>query len=70
MSDNKFTCSLCSAVWKKSGSTNCWSADPSKGPARPAYCPTHGHNDLIKEAFDLYREDSEDARIAKVATRV
>ena len=50
MSDNKFTCGLCSVVWKKSGSTNCWSADPSKGPARPAYCPTHGHSDLIKEA--------------------
>ena len=70
MSDNNFTCSRCSAVWNKSNSTNCWSADPSKGPARPAYCPTNNHDELIKESFDLYKEDSEDARIAKVATRV
>ena len=70
MSDNKFTCGKCSAVWKKSGSTNCWSADPSKGSARPAHCPTRDHSDLINEAFDLYKGDSEDARIAKVAIRV
>jgi len=23
-----FTCSKCSAAWRKSGSTNCWSTDP------------------------------------------
>ncbi|UCH80623.1 MAG: DUF1847 domain-containing protein [Nitrospiraceae bacterium] len=70
MSDNKFSCGLCSAVWKKSGSTNCWSTDPSKGLARPAHCPTRSHNELIQEAFSLYKEDSEDARIARIATRV
>ncbi len=70
MSDNKFTCGACSVAWKKSGSTNCWSADPSKGPVRPSYCPTNNHSNVINEAFGLYKEDSEDARIAKVAARV
>lgn len=71
MSDkNEFTCSLCSAVWQKTGSTNCWSADPSSGPPKPAYCPSNDHIDLIHQSFSLYKGDSEDARMARVATRV
>lgn len=66
----EFSCSLCSAVWQKQGSTNCWSAEPSSGPQKPAYCPTHEHGGLIKETFDLYRGDSSDARIAEVASKV
>ena len=70
MSKNKFKCSSCSALWQKSGSTNCWSADPSKKPAKPAYCPTHDHTDLIDNSFNLYKGDSEDAKIARTATIV
>jgi uncharacterized metal-binding protein len=65
-----FSCSLCSASWQKKGATNCWSADPAGRPPKPAYCPTNDHDKLIKDTFDLYGEDSEDARIARVATRV
>jgi uncharacterized metal-binding protein len=67
---NEFSCSLCSAVWQKTGATNCWSADPACAPAKPAYCPTNDNSDLIQECFDLYRSDSEDARMARIAARV
>ncbi len=65
-----FACGRCGAVWQKTGTTNCWSSDPQKRPPKPGYCPTHDHEDAIKEAFDLYRGDSPDAEIARVATRV
>ena len=65
-----FTCSKCSAVWRKSGSTNCWYADPDNKPAKPGNCPTRDHTDIIKESFDLYRGDAEDARMASVAAKV
>jgi uncharacterized metal-binding protein len=67
---NEFSCGLCSAVWQKSGATNCWSADPDKKPAKPASCPTREHEDAIRKAFDLYRGDGEDAKMSRVATRV
>ena len=70
MSKDKFSCSLCSKTWQKTGATNCWSKDPSQGPPKPAYCPSGEHAQLIEEAFNLYKGDSEDARIADVATRV
>lgn len=71
MSDtSEFSCSKCSAVWQKKGVTNCWSADPDNGPAKPAYCPSRSHADVIQGALDLYRGSSEDAKIAKVAARV
>jgi uncharacterized metal-binding protein len=65
-----FTCSKCSAAWRKSGGTNCWSADPKNPPAKPGNCPTRDHADIIKEAFELYKGDAEDARMASVAARV
>jgi hypothetical protein len=65
----EFSCALCSSVWHKSGSTNCWSADPTKRPAKPGYCPTQEHGDVIKEYFELYKGDSQDAKIAKVAAK-
>ncbi len=67
---NEFSCALCSSVWRKSGATHCWSADPSHKPAKPRYCPTHDHGAVIKECFDLYKGDNEDAKIAKVAAKV
>jgi len=65
-----FTCSKCSAAWRKSGSTNCWSSDPDNPPAKPGNCPTRDHADIIKESFDLYKGDAEDARMASVAAKV
>lgn len=67
---NEFSCGLCSAVWRAGGSTNCWSADPSKRPEKPAYCPTREHEDVITQSFELLRGDGEDARMARVAARV
>jgi uncharacterized metal-binding protein len=65
-----FTCSKCSAAWRKSGSTNCWSSDPENPPAKPGNCPTRDHSDIIKESFELYKGDAEDARMASVASKV
>ena len=65
-----FTCSKCSAVWRKSGSTNCWPSEPENPPAKPGNCPTRDHSDIIKEAFELYKGDAEDARMASVAAKV
>jgi hypothetical protein len=66
----KFSCSLCGAVWQKVGKTNCWSADPAEAPAKPAYCPSREHMEVITESFALYNGDGKDAAIARVATRV
>jgi uncharacterized metal-binding protein len=68
--ENNFTCSKCSATWRKSGSTNCWSSDPENQPAKPGNCPTRGHSDIINESFELYKGDAEDARMASVAAKV
>jgi len=71
MTDKKeFSCGLCGAVWQKAGATNCWSADPEKRPAKPGYCPMQDHEAVIRECFDLYRGDSADAKMAKVAAKV
>jgi len=67
---NDYSCAMCSAVWQKSGATYCWSSDPLNRPAQPGYCPTREHGDVIKECFDLYRGDSQDAKMAKVAAKV
>jgi len=67
---NDFTCSKCSASWRKSESTNCWSGDPDNKPAKPGNCPTRNHLDIINESFELYKDDTEDARMAKVAAKV
>lgn len=66
----EFTCSLCGGVWQKTGATNCWSADLSKRPGKPANCPTQEHGAVIRECFDLYRGDSSDAKMARVAAQV
>ncbi len=66
----KFSCSRCGAVWQKEGKTNCWSADPKKAPAKPGYCPSRDHMDVINESFKEYKGDSVNARIARVATQI
>jgi uncharacterized metal-binding protein len=68
--ETNFTCSKCSAVWRKSSSTNCWASDPENPPAKPGNCPTRDHNDVIKKSFELYKGDTEDARMASVAAKV
>jgi len=70
MKKNEFSCGLCGAMWQKAGATNCWSGDPSKRPVKPAYCPMQDHQEAIRECFDLYRGDSGDAKMAKVAAQV
>ncbi|NIQ11599.1 MAG: DUF1847 domain-containing protein, partial [Gammaproteobacteria bacterium] len=63
------SCSSCSAIWQKQGTTNCWS-DPDNRPAKPAYCPTEPHAEAIYDSFRLYQGKDEDARLAKVAAKV
>lgn len=63
------SCSNCSALWQKQGTTNCWS-DPATRPAKPAYCPSDPHADMIRDAFEEYRGDAEDARLARMAAKV
>lgn len=62
-------CTSCSSVWKKQGQTNCWSA-PGTGPAQPAACPAALETETVEETFSLYTEESDDARLARVAAQV
>lgn len=68
--DTELSCSKCSAVWAKSGTTNCWSGDPATAPPRPGHCPTATGGEIIEASFAEYRGDSEDARLARVAAKV
>ncbi|GLI38160.1 DUF1847 domain-containing protein [Geobacter hydrogenophilus] len=71
MADNETipSCANCSAVWQKSGTTNCWSS-PENRPGQPANCPSKTSSELIDESFAQYRGDSDDARLARVAAKV
>ena len=64
------SCSRCSSVWQKNGTTNCWSGDPLTAPPRPGNCPAGGHDGIVKESTELLRGEGEDARMAFVAARV
>ncbi len=64
------TCSHCSAVWHKKGTTNCWSGDPAVAPPRPGNCPAGTHGEVIAEALELMKGEGEDAKMAFVAARV
>ena len=64
------SCSRCSAVWQKSGTTNCWSGNPETAPPRPGNCPADGYETVIQEAVGVLKGESEDARIAFIAARV
>ena len=63
------SCSSCSAVWQQRGTTNCWS-EPAQGPAKPGYCPSDPHAEIIAESFAKYSGDDFDARLARVAAQV
>jgi uncharacterized metal-binding protein len=65
-----FTCSKCSAAWRKTGTTNCWYGDPDNKPPKPGNCPTRDNGDIISESFELYKGDEDDAKMASVAAKV
>jgi len=69
MKNTNFSCSQCSKIWQKSDSTNCWSNDPETIP-KPGNCPSKDHLEVIQECFELYKGDSDDAKIAQVAAKV
>jgi uncharacterized metal-binding protein len=69
MKNTNFSCSQCSKTWQKSGLTNCWSNDPETIP-KPGNCPSKHHLEVIQECFELYKGDSDDAKIAQVAAKV
>jgi uncharacterized metal-binding protein len=64
------SCAKCSAVWHKTGTTNCWSGDPATAPPRPGNCPSSANENIIQESFSHYTDNSEDARLAFVAAQV
>jgi uncharacterized metal-binding protein len=68
--ETPLSCSKCSAVWQKSGTTNCWSNDPDTAPARPAHCPSATSEEVISGSFARYTGDGDDARLAFNAARV
>ncbi|PLX78108.1 MAG: hypothetical protein C0616_15535 [Desulfuromonas sp.] len=63
------SCSHCSALFQKTGTTDCWS-EPGTGPGKPGYCPSDPYASEIRESFDRYLGDDFDARLAKVAAQV
>jgi len=64
------SCSKCSSVWQKCGTTNCWSGDPDQAPPKPGNCPSNAYDDVVRGAFEEYRGEGEEARIALAAARV
>ncbi|MBU0675448.1 MAG: DUF1847 domain-containing protein [Proteobacteria bacterium] len=70
MKKTNFSCSQCSTSWQKCGATNCWSKGPEAMPAKPGNCPSKEHLEVIEECFELYKGDSEEAKMAQVAARV
>jgi uncharacterized metal-binding protein len=67
--ETPLACSRCSAVWKKTGTTSCWS-DPENRPGQPAHCPSKREAKIIEESFRKYTGDDEEARLARVAAEV
>ncbi|TWJ16578.1 DUF1847 domain-containing protein [Geobacter argillaceus] len=68
--ETPLSCSKCSAVWQKNGTTNCWSGDPATAPPRPGYCPANSGSEIIDASLATYTGDSEDARLALMAAKV
>lgn len=66
---NQASCSNCSQVWQKQGTTSCWS-EPEQGPATPKYCPSNSEQEIITSSFQRYLGDDEDAKLARVAAQV
>lgn len=64
------SCSRCSAVWQKSGTTNCWSGDPETAPPRPGNCPAGSFPEIVAQSAEMMQGTGDDARMAFVAARV
>src|SRR5512136_210255 len=64
------SCSRCSVVWQKNGTTNCWSGDPATAPPRPGNCPADCHAGTVEHAVGVLKGEGEDAKLAYVAARV
>ncbi len=69
LKSNKLSCSSCSEIWKKQGTTSCWS-EPEQGPATPKSCPSEKEQQIVTDSFSRYLGDDEDARLARVAAQV
>lgn len=67
--EKTLSCTNCSPLWKKQGTTYCWS-DPNAKPGQPGYCPSDSEAQLIEESFKKYTGNDEEARLAKVAAVV
>lgn len=67
--EKSLSCSKCSAIFQKQGTTSCWS-DPDVRPAAPAYCPSEREQPIIAEAFNHYTGNETDARLARVSAVV
>ncbi len=63
------SCTKCSPLWQKQGTTNCWSK-PGQGPDQPAHCPAALSPEIIKGTFTRYTGEDEDAKLARVAAQV
>ncbi len=63
------SCSSCSTIWQKQGSTNCMS-EPDSRPNKPSYCPSEPHTEAIYDSFRQYQGDNADARLARAAAKV
>lgn len=63
------SCTSCSQIWQKQGTTSCWS-EAENGPKAPTYCPGENEVQIIADSFARYHGDDEDARLAKVAAQV
>ena len=70
MTNTNFSCSQCGKTWQKNNTTHCWSNDPETRPPKPGNCPSKDHLEVIQECFELYKGDSEDAKMARVAAKV
>ncbi len=64
------SCADCSAVFRKKGTTSCWSADPTAAPPRPGNCPTTHHADVVESALERYAPGGPDERLARTAAEV
>jgi uncharacterized metal-binding protein len=67
--EKPYSCNACSAAWQKTGKTYC-SSGPEGQHVMPDGCPSARGEDVLRRAFDEYRGDSEDARMARVAAEV
>ena len=65
----ELSCSSCSSIWQKQGTTNCW-GNPGSDLPKPAYCPSEPHAEIINDSFRQYLGDDADARLARMAAKV